>query len=180
MATITYRAPKKGVNTRLNVKNDGAAAVLSDPKSGKIVASMKIDQPAIIMNAVKQVIKGDVLPITIKANGIVSRHRLGLVQFDKFDWRPVCVCDDGGVGSGAPDDDDDNNGSGGVTAMMDPVTAGVIIVGIITAGAVAWHAIDEGATFELEVGKDGVKASVDANGPDQLPDNGDNPQLPGD
>ena len=178
MPIMPYRAPPKGVNTRLKLKRDGSTTILSEPKTNKPIVSVKISEPKAIMAAVKEIIAGNVVPVTIKANAITSRHSLGLVQFDKYDWRPVLVGDDGGIGTGAPDDDDDN-GSGGATAMMDPVTAGVIIVGIITAGAVAWHAIDEGATFDLKVGKDGLEASIDANGPDELPDNGDNPQLPG-
>ncbi|MEO1702169.1 MAG: hypothetical protein AAFR71_08950 [Pseudomonadota bacterium] len=180
MPTITYRVPHKDVNTKLKLKRNGSTTVLAEPKTNKPIISVKISEPKAIMAAVKEIVAGNVVQVAIRANAVTSRHSLGLVQFEEYDWRPVLVGDEGGIGTGAPDDDDpDDNGSGGATAMMDPVTAGVIIVGIITAGAVAWHAIDEGATFDIKVGKDGVEASVDANGPDELPDNGDNPQLPG-
>ncbi|KAG1668203.1 Glutamine synthetase [Nymphon striatum] len=103
-------------------------------------------------------------------------YKFAHVAVAKDQWRIVCFGDDGdvGVGDSVPDDD-----GGNVQAMMDPITAGVIIVAILTTGGVAVHAINQGATMKASVNKDGVSIEVDGNGPDQLPDNGGDPQLPG-
>lgn len=176
-ATIVYKSAQLKTHSVLSVRGKGREVQLAARGNKKPFFTGEVDGDGLVKPILEILAKGQVATIKWSAG---KHERQSFVTFDLLSKIPRIVMTDGSgdiiIGAPSEDGDADNDHGGNVSAMMDPVSAGVIIVGMLIVGVLGWKALDQGGSIEIKGGTDGTASvTITSNGSGnsgELPDNG--------